>query len=415
MSGYVLETSPAVPASEVGKLQLDWTKLSAADLCAANDERPIRLPRDVASPEYDESFLPTSTELSLIGTSGYKVNEMGGLSALVNLETLILRSHLIEKIQDIENHTKISHLELYDNQITSLEGIPTTGDKMVILDISFNVIRSMEPVSNLPNLRELFIANNKITTIAGLENCTKLEVLDVGYNRIRKIEGLSSCVNLRDLWMGKNKITKIEGLSNLSKLKRLDIQNNRLTTIENLDSVCDTVEEIYLASNGINDAGLQGVNGVTDLAFPKLETIDLSKNRLTKLRDLSKLTTLKELWISENGVSDFEEVSTLAPLTSLETIYLEHNPLSRDFTYRKALKERLPTLIQIDANAILPGERMDTLASGGGPAMMTDQMRMDVAKRLQDKIVERAKEQKRVKEGSDDGGGGGGGKTSGGD
>tara|TARA_B110000971_G_scaffold85656_1_gene87893 strand:- start:453 stop:665 length:213 start_codon:yes stop_codon:yes gene_type:complete len=52
-----------------------------------------------------------------------------------------------------------------------------------VLDISYNVIRDLAPVAVLENLTELFIANNKIKEIVGLERLTRLKVLDLGSNR----------------------------------------------------------------------------------------------------------------------------------------------------------------------------------------------------------------------------------------
>jgi len=60
---------------------------------------------------------------------------------------------------------------------------------------------------------------------------------------------------LSELCIGKNKIEQIDGLANLHKLRKLDVQSNRLTSIENLNGLEDTLEELYLAHNGIDDEG----------------------------------------------------------------------------------------------------------------------------------------------------------------
>ena len=351
--------------------------MQASDLCNANEPPPIRTPRDVAGEEYDECFQEDSEELTLIGTSGYKVTKIGGLENLTKLKTLILRSHLIDKMEGLDTFTELEKLELYDNQIGALKSLGAFAITLKVLDISFNVIRSMEPISHLENLVELFIANNKINQIQGLEGCVNLKVLDIGSNRIREIEGLGNCVELVDLWMGKNKITEIKNLENLTKIRRLDIQSNRLTSITNLGSQASTLTELYLASNGINDSGLVNETGISGLEWPLLNTIDLSKNRITKLAPFKNLPAIEELWISENGVGGFEEVEELSAVATLQTIYLEHNPLSKDFEYRKKLKFIIPSLTQIDANMIRPGE-VEGIMGGGGMASMTDGQRRGV-------------------------------------
>jgi len=266
---------------------------------------------------------------------------------------------------------------------------------LTALDMSYNVIREMEPVRFCPNLTELYLANNKIKVISGLENLTSLRKIDLGANRIRKMEfdQFANLTNLEDLWLGKNKIEKIEGLSNLKKLRRLDVQSNRLTSVENLTGVIDTLEELYLAHNGIEDEGAMQPTGLA-LTFAKLTTLDLSKNRLTSCKPFAHMTTLNELWISSNNIATFDDV---APISSLGTrdgacfteVYLEHNPIYNDFEYRKRLKEMIPSLEQIDANLIAGDTSGRPAVSQMSPEAMVQQMRL-----LQEKAVKRAMQEK---------------------
>lgn len=163
------------------------------------------------------------------------------------------------------------------------------------------------------------------------------------------MEDLSGAVNLEELWLGKNKIEKIQGLEKMTKLRRLDVQSNRLTNIEGLEIQRTTLEELFLAHNGIADDGIQGLK----IAFTKLNVLDLSRNQLTTLKDLAHLTSLEELWVSGNQISTWEGVQPLVALTALDTIYLEYNPIQSEPFYRRHLAEILaPSLTQIDATPI---------------------------------------------------------------
>lgn len=53
--------------------------------------------------------------------------------------------------------------------------------------------------------------------------------------------------------------------------------------------------------------------------------------------------------MSSNKVDSFAEVEHLQPLTKLQTLYLEHNPLASDYEYRIKLARIIPSLTQIDA------------------------------------------------------------------
>jgi hypothetical protein len=58
----------------------------------------------------------------------------------------------------------------------------------------------------LANLENLFLSENSIGEIKGLEPLTKLETLDLSQNCIIYIKGLESLMNLKDLWLAHNVI-----------------------------------------------------------------------------------------------------------------------------------------------------------------------------------------------------------------
>ncbi len=219
---------------------------------------------------------------------------------------------------------------------------------------------------------------------------------------------LSGLVQLEELWLGKNKIEKIQGLEHLTKLRRLDIQSNRLTVIENLQTQNDTLEELYLAHNGITVEGAMAAPGSLSQAFPNLSVLDLSRNRLTNTTPFAHLTSLDELWISGNNIATFDDIQPLAALgQSLETVYLEYNPVQEDDPlYRKKLKELIPSLTQIDANLITTANLLPptTSSSTRSPLVKSAMAQNPVAavpgeteeerlRRLQEAVIQRARQE----------------------
>ena len=145
-------------------LPLEWTQMaSCPDAASPSPVDTIRYPWDVIElPASDE----TMDSLEIVGTSGQKITRMGSdlSSRYPNLESLVLRSHLIRTMDGLANFKKLEVLELYDNMIDELkdlnngdekgiEGVP--GKLLRVLDISYNVIRDMGPVEFCPNLQEL--------------------------------------------------------------------------------------------------------------------------------------------------------------------------------------------------------------------------------------------------------------------
>ena len=195
---------------------------------------------------------------------------------------------------------------------------------------------------------------------------------------------LSGLVNLEELWLGKNKIEHIGGLSKLTKLRRLDVQSNRLTKIENLEAQVDTLEELYLAHNGITVEGAKCDTGLA-LPFTQLNTIDMSRNRLVDTSPFGHIKSLTDLWISGNDIKSFDDVEPLRGLTELDGVYLEYNPVASEFEYRKKLAEMIPSLTQIDANMI------GGLAQHGYPGVGSGGNLVERMRQMQDAVIQKAK------------------------
>lgn len=236
---------------------------------------------------------------------------------------------------------------------------------------------------------ETDIAQNKIKSIKGLKSLKLLRKIDLGANRIRVMEEeeLSGLTNLEELWLGKNKIEHIDGISKLTKLRRLDVQSNRLTRIENLQGQVDTLEELYLAHNGIDVEGAKCETGLA-LPFTQLNTVDLSRNRLADTSPFAHLKCLSDLWISGNDIKTFDDVDTLKNLTELDGVYLEYNPVASEFEYRKKLAELIPSLTQIDANMIGGIAQHGYMSAGGAGSGENLVERM---KQMQEVAIQKAK------------------------
>lgn len=66
----------------------------------------------------------------------------------------------------------------------------------------------------------------------------------------------------------------------------------------------------------------------------RIVTLVLRNNALTTLRGIERLKSLEGLDLSYNIISNFFELEILADLPSLESLWLEGNPLSTASWYR---------------------------------------------------------------------------------
>jgi Leucine-rich repeat (LRR) protein len=131
------------------ELPLEWAQLGSTAQEAA---RPIRYITDVAE------ISPQDLEICIVGTAGQKITHMGkDFSKHVSpqLTQLILRSHLIKVMEGLQGLEQLELLELYDNQVEALACLESCGPNLRVLDMSYNVIRDMQPVHLCQNLQEL--------------------------------------------------------------------------------------------------------------------------------------------------------------------------------------------------------------------------------------------------------------------
>ncbi|TRM59568.1 hypothetical protein BD626DRAFT_507575 [Schizophyllum amplum] len=263
------------------------------------------------------------------------------------LQKLCLRQNQISHLEPDVFHTltNLDELDFYDNKIKHVGRALDKLDKLTVLDLSFNNIRTVpDALQHLPALRTVYFVQNRISKISGLENLTNLTSLELGGNRIRKIEQIDDLVNLKELWLGKNKISRLENLDKLKKLRILSIQSNRITKLEGLDEL-ENLEELYISHNGI--LKIEGLDKNL-----KITTVDIGNNFIKELENLSHLQSLEELWMSNNEIPDLRGLEPqLRHIESLNTLYLEGNPCQKTdmANYRRKIQLALPQLKQIDA------------------------------------------------------------------
>ena len=170
------------------------------------------------------------------------------------LESLLLSSNQISKIEGLENLVNLNELSLYKNQISKIEGLETLV-QLKALYIFANQISKIERLETLIQLEILFLSSNQISKIEGLEKLIQLGVLVLSINQISKIEGLEKLKELQVFQLSNNQISKIEGLEKLNKLQVLDVSNNQISKIEGLEKL-NKLEILELSNTKITDLRL---------------------------------------------------------------------------------------------------------------------------------------------------------------
>lgn len=197
----------------------------------------------------------------------------------VKIKTLNLSDNYFSSIP--KTHKKVKHLLLANNSINQV----TKNDikrirKAELLNLYSNQITSLNPrISKLKKLKELDLYRNRISELPEeITRLKKLEALALSYNQLKVLP---------------------QELSNLKSLKILYAHHNQLLDLPNLPSGIETL-----------DIGYNRLQKVDDYVKPlkNLKTLDYSNNFVKgDLNFLLELPHIKEIYFFENRYASSED------------------------------------------------------------------------------------------------------------
>lgn len=157
-----------------------------------------------------------------------------GEENIEKLEEIEIIFNTVTRIGGLERCRSLRSLTLIDCNLKKISDLEPVSRTLVRLCLCDNALKKMAAI-RLPVLRELFLHQNSITKIEGLEGCPQLQRLWLFSNRISVIEGLHHCGSLKELWIQDNKIKKIEGLSSLPILQSLGLAGNPIADLRDIE------------------------------------------------------------------------------------------------------------------------------------------------------------------------------------
>ncbi|CCD14695.1 unnamed protein product [Trypanosoma congolense IL3000] len=178
-------------------------------------------------------------------------------------------------------------------------------------------LESMAPFSFLHYVEELWLCDNNITMIEGVQQMNNLKCLYLQGNLIESMNGITFLPNLQKLWLCRNRLQEINGLGLLPNIQSLWVASNRITSLE----------------------------GAFEVSMTTLREINLSNNQIyffSQLKNLSVLKSLRTLWLSDPLYGD----APIYHLSNYTTFSLQH----------------LPHLEQLDGVAITMEQRSLTVS-----------------------------------------------------
>lgn len=167
--------------------------------------------------------------------------------------------------------------------------------------------------------------DGEIASLVGMQHFEHLEAFLAPYNQVKDLTPLSNLTKLEQLNLDKNRVQDLTPLASLPALKILELWDNGPVLDENTDGIeiitpiagITTLEELYLSENFISD--LSPLESLTSL-----RVLYAIGNNLTDITPIANLDNLQVLRISTNFITD---ASALGQLENLAWLELEYNLL----------------------------------------------------------------------------------------
>ena len=283
--------------------------------------------------------LETATSLKQLRLAHNNITNISPLAGLTNLTQLWLDNNSISNISAITGLTNLTDLTLWNNSISDLWPLVANtglrnGDKVNVKgnplsDISINThIATLQsrgvtvefdqivvppqtvniPDPNLRNAIEKALGKAPGAPIAAAD-MERLSAFHAANQKITSLTGLENATKLAYLYLGNNSISDISPLAGLTKLLLLDLRGNLISDISPL-------------------AGLT-----------RLEHLYSHNNLISDLSPLSRLINLKTLRLTRNSISDISPLVTNTGLGRGDWIGVKENPLNN-----ASINTHIPTL-----------------------------------------------------------------------
>ncbi|KAL6103306.1 chadl [Pungitius sinensis] len=248
------------------------------------------------------------------------------------------RNHFLNLPADsFPGTSQVVSLHLEFCKIHGIEGGAFRGMKSLFyLYLSDNDLTSLEPgtFAGAPQLTYLHLEGNRLVKFPGpaLALLPSLFVLHLERNAISKLEpsGLLSSVapDLRELYLTNNTINTIaEGALDSAFLGTLHLDSNRLTEMPtHALSKAPNLEEINLSRNSIRWVGPNAFK----LMSPSLKRLYMDQMGMRKMSRYALAGLGPGMRVLTVRGNQLEELPDLSPLTGLEVVDLQDNPLMCD-------------------------------------------------------------------------------------
>lgn len=239
-----------------------------------------------------------------------------------NPERLNLDKRKLVQCPLLDGEERLRLLNYQNNlitRITNMNGLPN----LIFLDLYNNQIRTIEGLDVLTTLRVLMLGKNLLRSIQNLQSLTRLDVLDLHSNNIERMECLEGLVELRVLNLAGNCVSVLAELGNLPSLTELNLRRNSVERVIT-DGAASCLQRLFLSNNKIRTMQmldpLFGVTSLTELSLDGNPVFSASGYRSVMLEHLPSLRHLDLKRVTDDERRGLSSAKAPAPAPAVETV-----------------------------------------------------------------------------------------------
>ncbi|OON98124.1 MAG: hypothetical protein ATN35_05785 [Epulopiscium sp. Nele67-Bin004] len=359
------------------------TALEAVDITVIDDKKHDTAPRPSGATivEFADknvrdmvySFGNTGDKLGNVTIDGIKnlttltidkkVSGLGGLEHASNLVQLVIKSD-VEDLSILSEISNLATLSFINTEISNPEIISelTNLYNLNISSATFEDLSMLEPLENLHYLILDNIGVSDLSPLAMLSNVSDLVLSNI---TAEEIDVVNEMQNLTSFTLMYSEVDTIQ-LTELENLQSISLTNNNINEVLLHSLPALTNRSVAINSNQINKFEVGNLptllelnlsnNGIQEFLAPAIDAktgetgimhLNLSENKLTTIGDISGLTNLTSLILTDN---EFDDTLCFGEIEKLDNLlYLDVS--GYDFTEEQHLQ--LETIIEAKPNLIL--------------------------------------------------------------
>ncbi len=273
------------------------------------------------------NWLPTTPASTWTGIDTIVIADSAYVKT-IDLSGLNLASDIQGDIFTVDALQHIEVLDLSDNSIglsSPLVAITANNSSVEIIDVSNNNFDEFNSGSHLPFLLEGFIGIKQL-------NASNLYLNSVQGGWNYPTSGTLEILEMNNLSLGGG-LTLDSVLNKFQSLKKLSVASNQLSGIA-FNSNNATLEELIISNNSINSfAALDNLlNRLSALEVLEANrSLGLGPNSFQLNTPVGALANLRELVLSNNGLSGVLPIGLFQELPNIEVLNLSNNGLTGAF------------------------------------------------------------------------------------